>query len=415
MKNEIRVLSAVVNNKEIAPVLNTSSPEQLFQYYGDAWNYIKDYYYKHRSVVPADIICEKFPDVQIVETSGTVKHYLEQLKEDYAKSVFERIARGLAKDIDRLPSHTLMSEMQAKLLDVINISNNIRDLDITDPELAIDHYIKTRKLMEENGGVLGIKSGYDSIDANYVTGFAPGQSIIILSRTGQGKSWWALDLAINAWAQGKKVLYISLEMAAEQVRDRAYTLMSQGQFKMVDLARAQIDIDEFDAWTDLNLHSSSGQFIVTGSDGMGDFSVNNLQAKIDQYGPDIVFVDYMQLVTDKRNSSGETERVRNASKEIKSTALVNGIPIVTIAAASSHETKEYNSPPQIYENAGSRQAAFDHDLVLALISRKKGDGTHIMEICARKNRHGPEFDFLLTMDITNGRFIEGFDEDEIEE
>ena len=34
---------------------------------------------------------------------------------------------------------------------------------------------------------------------------------------------------------------------------------------------------------------------------------------------------------------------------------------------------------------------------------------------ARKNRHGPEFDFLLTMDINNGQFIEGFDEDEIEE
>lgn len=414
MKNEIRVISAVINNQEIAPVLNSNSSDQLFDAYGEVWEFMRDYYFKHRSITPADVLLEEFPDVQIVETTGTVKHYLEQLTQDYQRNGLERIARGLAKDLRNKPPHSLITAAQGILLDIANASINVRDLDITDNQKAIDHYIETREKMEANGGVLGIRTGYDSIDANYPTGMAAGQYIVVLSRTGQGKSWFALDLAINAWAQGKKVLYISLEMPPEAVRDRVYTFMSQGLFSMSDLSRASIDIGEITSWSKNNLHDDLS-FIVTASEAIGDFSPSHVQAKIDQYGPDIVFIDYLQLMTDRRNSSGETERVRNSSKEIKSLTMTNSIPIVVVAAASAHETREYNYPPQIYECAGSRQAVYDVDLLLSLISRKQNDGTHEMEIISRKNRHGPDFNFMVTMDIPNGKINEIWDDDKLDE
>jgi hypothetical protein len=191
--------------------------------------------------------------------------------------------------------------------------------------------------------------------------------------------------------------------------------MSNGLFAMSDLSRAAIDIEEIESWSKAVL-KNDGSFVVTSSDGMGDFSSTHVQAKIDQYGPDIVFVDYLQLMQDKRNSSGETDRIRNVSKEIKSMALVNSIPIVTVAAASSHETKEYNQPPQIYECSGSRLAMFDVDLCIALITKKRPDGSKLMECVSRKSRHGPEFDFQIVMDIPNGKFYEElWDADLLEE
>lgn len=409
MKNEIRVISSVVRNKDIAPALSSSNIDNLFTSYKDVWEYIKDYYYKYRSVVPEDIISEKF-DIDIIETSGTVKHYLEQLTDEYQQHQLERISRGLAKDLGSVPTQSLIDAVQSRMVDLANVSSNVRDLDITDNQKAIDHYIDTRQKMEANGGVLGIKTGFMSIDANYPTGMAPGQYIVILSRTGQGKSWLALELALNAWAQGKKILYVSLEMPPESVRDRAYTFMSEGKFGMSDLARAQIDIDEIKTWSN-ELLKSDQSFIVTASDGMGDFSPAHLQAKIDQYAPDIVYVDYLQLMSDRRNSSGSTDRVRSTSKEVKSLAMTNGVPIVMVAAASMNETKEYNSPPQIYECAESRQAVFDVDLCLSLISHKQGNATHRMEMISRKNRHGPEFGFYITLDIPNGTMREEWDEE----
>jgi replicative DNA helicase len=408
MLNEIRVISAIIKNQDIAPALNEHEVDRLFMDHPDVWQFMKDYYYKYRSVIPADIILENFPDIGLVDTTGNVKHYLEQLRAEYIESTLRRIAVGLAKDLGKVSAEELVTAASSRLSDLAAISNSIRDLDITDADKASEHYVERRRLMEENGGVLGIRTGFDSIDANYPTGLAPGQYIAILSRTGQGKSWFALQLAINAWRQGKKVLYVSLEIPPETVRDRAYTFMSKGMFGMSALSRAMVDLEAVKLWTKEEFNSD-GSFIVTASDGMGDFSPAHLQAKIDQYAPDIVIVDYLQLMADRRNSSGSTERVRNTSKEVKSLAMTNTVPIVMVAAASMNEAKEYNSPPQIYENAESKQAVFDVDLCLALIKHEQNDGTLLLEMCCRKNRHGPDFNFLVTLDIANGIMEETFD------
>lgn len=418
MINEIRLISAIVNNRDIAPAVNGSNVDQLFTAYGDVWKFIKEYYYKHREVVPADILSEKFTEhdhsFKLVETSGTVKHYLEQLRDDYTAGMLEKIARGLGGDIGRKPNAELLQQLQRRLTEITKVSTAVRDLDITDSDKAVNHYTEVKKLMDENGGVLGTRFGFDSIDANYPTGAGPGQYIMIMSRTNQGKSWIALMFAIHAWLQGKKVLYVSLEMSPDLVRNRAYTLMSEGAFGMSDLSRAQIDLDKMAKWSGGNFKNDKS-FVVTGTEGMGDFTPAALQAKIDQYGPDLVYIDYLQLMSDNKGSTGETEKIRSVSKEIKALAMGNEIPIIAVAAASSNETKEYFTAPQIFEVAGSRQAAFDCDLVLSLISNKQSDRTSLMEVIARKNRHGDLFSFYLRMDIANGKISEEWAPDDEEE
>lgn len=411
MQNEIRVISAVVNARDIAPLINGSNVDQLFTSYGDVWGFIKEYYYKHREIVPKDILVERFDNEQsrirfkLVETSGNVKHYLEQLRDDYKASTLERMLRGASADFGKKPNDDLIHQLNKRLSDLTKVSMAVRDLDITDHTKAVEHYTEVRRLMELNGGVLGTRFGYDSIDANYPTGKGAGHYVMILSRTNQGKSWLALDLAINAWVQGKRILYASLEMSPELVRDRAFALMSSGAFSMSDLSRAQIDITQMKSWASNNLKADNS-FVVVGSDSMGDFTPAAMQAKIDQYGPDEVYVDYIQLMSDNKGSSGATERIRNVSKELKATANMNEIAVIAVASASAHETKEYFSPPQIYEVAESRQSAYDCDLVLSLISKKQSDGSSLTEIIARKNRHGPLFDFILRMDIANGKISE---------
>lgn len=414
MINEVRVISSIINNNDIAPAINSANIDMLFTSCVDIWSFVKEYYYKHRAIVPRDLLEELFIDFTIVETSGATKYYIEQLTEEFKITYLERISRGLAKDIGVKPNEALIGALNDYLGQLNRISSGVRDLDITDYEKAMDHYSTTQILMEQNGGVLGIRTGYDSIDANYPTGLYAGHYIMILSRTNMGKSMIALDVAINAWAQMKRVLFISLEMSSVSVRDRAYAFMSQGQFNMSELARAQIDLEEISLWTKANLKSNQ-TFVVSSSDGMGGLSPAQLQAKIDQYAPDIVFVDYLQLMSDNRGSTGETERIRNVSKELKELAMINEIPIVAVVSASSNETKEYNSPPQIYEVASSRQAAYDADLVISLIGHKQSDGTSLLEMVARKNRNGPLFDFILKMDIQNGKIVEVWDEDLIKD
>lgn len=406
----MRVISAIVSDKNIAPALAMSNVDKLFFDCADIWEFIKEYYYRNREVAPKDLLVEEF-DVELPEVSGTVKHYLEQLRDEYQNHQLDRIARGLARDIGEKPNKVLINKLQEMMVDVVGISADVKDLDVTDTKIAIDHFIETKKKMEENGGVLGIRTGYDSIDASYPPGFAGGHYIVVLSRTGQGKSWFVMSIANNVIKQGKNVLYVSLEMPTQDVRNRSYSLLSEGKFTMNDLSRATFDIDDMSKWAEEEL-DNVGKLWAVGSDGMGDFSTPMLQSKIDQYSPDLVVVDYLQLLQDKRNSSGETDRVRNVSKETKALALMNDIPIVMVAAASAHETKEYNTPPQIYECAGSKQAVFDVDLLLSLISKQTSASGYTMEAISRKSRHGPVFDFNIDMDISKGIFREVFPDDD---
>lgn len=413
MINEVRLISAIIDQKDIAPVINSANVDELFQSYGDVWLYMKEYYYKHRGIIPLDILEEEFADFKYEKTTGTVKHYLEQLRDEYTSSTLERIARGLAKGIGVRPNDELIANMNKFMSALTKATSGIKDLDITDADKSMEHYSELHRRMEENGGILGIRSGFDSIDACYPTGWAGGQFIWVMSRTNQGKSWFALDLAINAWTQGFKVLFISLEMSPNSVRDRAYTFMSKGEFKISDLSRAQIDMDALKRWSGDNL-GANGTFVVSSSDGMGDFSPSQLQGKIDQYGADIVFVDYLQLMSDNKGSQGETDKIRNVSKELKSLSMSNDIPIIAVVSASSNDTKEYNKPPEIYEAAGSKQAAYDADLVLSLFSNKVTEGGHSFhstEICAKKNRNGPLFDFKVKLDIENGTITEAWEDD----
>lgn len=411
MLNESRVLQAIIQKKDIAPALHTPQVDSLFESHKDAWMFIKEYYYKEREIVPPGVMKEKFPEINLEQSvDGSVRHYVDQLKDEFKTVYLERINRGMSKAIGEVPNDQLISKLQGYISELTRMASGIKDLDITDTEKANEHYTETKRRMEENGGVLGIRSGYDSIDASYPTGFAGGQFIMIMSRTNQGKSWFGLDLVLNAWALGYRVLVVSLEMSTHQVQNRAYTLMSQGQFNMSDLSRAQVDLDDLSKWTEANL-KSDGSFVVTSSDGMGDFNPSQLQAKIDQYCPDIVLVDYLQLMSDNRGSNGETERIRNVSKELKSLAMSNDIPVVAIVSASSNDTKEYSKPPEIYEVASSRQAAFDADLVLSLFSTRQHDGSQLTDICARKNRHGPLFDFMVKLDIENGSISESWEDD----
>jgi replicative DNA helicase len=409
LATERRTLSSIINNKDIAHVISDADADKIFELTADIWEFMKDYYYKYRAVTPPEVIEEAFQDFKLIETSGEVKHYLDQHKAEYKRSWLERIMRGASKSMhEGASTEEVLAAVNSKLTDLTNIGNSIRDLDITDADKANEHYAERKRAMEECGGVLGTKTMFASIDANYVTGLDSGHYVVILSRTNQGKSWLALQVAINAWKQGKKVLYVSLEMPPESVRDRAYTFMSQGMFKMSELSRATMSLEAMQVWT-AESFGNDGSFVVTASDGMGDFNPAHLQAKIDQYAPDIVVVDYLQLMADRRNSSDSTARVRNTSKEVKSLAMSNEVPIVMVAAASVNETKEYFSPPQIYECAESRQAVYDVDLCLSLISHKQSDGSFLMEVISRKNRHGPLFDFLIKLDIANGTMDEQFD------
>jgi replicative DNA helicase len=124
-----------------------------------------------------------------------------------------------------------------------------------------------------------------------------------------------------------------------------------------------------------------------------------VQAKIDQYKPDIVFVDYLQLFDSTDGGKTEVERVKSISRDFKRMAMSNDSPVVALTQATQQSPKDTEEPPMIEQVAWSK--SIQHDANLAIAVHKYPD-SDIMDIIARKNRHGELFAFELSLDIDRG-------------
>jgi replicative DNA helicase len=169
------------------------------------------------------------------------------------------------------------------------------------------------------------------------------------------------------------------------------------------MSAGKVDEDEFKEWADRNLVGKSPFKIISG-DGEGAVTPSVIRAKIDQYKPDVVIIDYLQLMTDNSNTNmNETVKIKNLSRELKLLAISEQIPVIAIASATPDDATDLESVPQLGQVAWSRQIAYDADWVLALGRKQNSDA---LECAFRKNRHGFLGDFVMFADFDKGQFSE---------
>lgn len=381
----------------------------MFTGYPDVWAFIKKYYSKHRSVPDVEIIVENFDDFEVIEVKGETEYYIDSLREEYQNRKLEEITGKLATNVGKIAPNRVLSGAIADLMKLQNASVQSNDLNIMDFEAAKAHYEAMRIKAAEMGGIPGIPTGIDFIDSAYTSGLAGGDLVIVLGWTGRGKSLASTLICCNAYRKGFKPLIISLEMSAEKVRDRAYTMLGQGLFKNSDLAVGDVNEDDFRSWS----KNFQGEFLVINNDGIGEFSPAVAQSKIDQYKPSIVVIDYAQLASDNSNSGDMTARMRNMSREYKMLAVANDIPVILISSATPDSAASTKTPPIIEQVAWSKQLAYDADLAFAVHKHDGPDG--VIEVACRKNRNGDLFSGYFQADINNGIYREFFTLEDMQE
>jgi replicative DNA helicase len=337
------------------------------------------------------------------------------LREEFINSELHSVALKLREKTGKIASSKVLQGAIGNLMELQNISVASQDLDITDFEAAAKDYEATRLLAEQMGGVPGIPTGISFIDSAYPTGLVGGDLIVVLGWTGRAKSLLTTMICVNAFNLGFKPMIVSLEMNTKKVRDRAYTMMGQGLFKNSDLSVGDIQEDDFRSWS-RKVNKGKG-FVVVSHDGNNEITPAVTQSKIDQHKPDIIVLDYAQLMSDNANSPDMTARMRNMSKEYKRLAQANGIPIILISSATPDSTSSINTPPIIEQVAWSKQLSFDADLAFAVHRHdgKLDGGSVVIEIAGRKNRNGDLFSGYFKADINSGIYKEFFNLTEIGE
>jgi replicative DNA helicase len=394
---EARVISALLEDKQMH-VLLQANVENLLRTHNDIWNFIRLYFENNGSVPPVSLVVEKFRDFEPVSGIGATKHHLEELQTEYLNDSLKDILRSAAGEVQGGEGTKALDELITKTSELKKNTSAIRDIDATDLESAIAYYENVQKQKET--GQIGIKTNLPGFDNYLPSGIMPGQLGVFLAYPGIGKSWMALYFAVQAWKQGKSPLVISLEMSETEVRNRVFAIMGEGVWSHRKLSNGEVELDMLKNWHK-NKVEGRPEFHIISNDNGGEVTPSVIRGKIDQYKPDFVIVDYLQLMSPNQKSDNETVRMKNLSRELKLMAISEEVPIIAISSATPDDVKDLSSAPTLGQTAWSRQIAYDADWVMALGRATNSD---IIECVFRKNRNGFMGDFLVQVDFDKGYY-----------
>jgi len=394
---EAKVISAVLNDKQVH-VLLQANIDNLLRTHNDVWDFIRNYFEHNSSVPPTNLVVDKFRDFQPIDGVGATKHHLEELQTEYLTDSLKDILRSAAGDVQQGEGNKALDNLITQTSELKKNTSAIRDIDVTDLESAVAYFENLK--VQQAAGHVGIKTGLPGFDNYLPSGIMPGQLGVFLAYPGIGKSWLALYFAVQAWKQGKTPLIISLEMSETEVRNRVFTIMGEGLWSHRKLSNGNVELDTLKAWHAKHLQGKP-EFHIISNDQGGEINPSVLRGKIDQYKPDFVIVDYLQLMAPNQKSDNETVRMKNLSRELKLMAIGEEVPIIAISSATPDDANDLTSVPTLGQTSWSRQIAYDADWVIALGRAQNSD---VIECAFRKNRNGFMGDFLVQVDFDKGYY-----------
>lgn len=174
-----------------------------------------------------------------------------------------------------------------------------------------------------------IKSGERGIltpwpNVNEATlGFWPEDLVIFVSRSGIGKSWTAILLALCAWQQGKKVLFATTEMSKLRIAMRLYAALCKLPYKEFTHGKLTIHSEPRLYETVEKMLHQEGLYVIGGN---FDFRTESLSTAIDEVRPDVLLMDGAYLL--KSQGKDRSERAANSFDDLKRITIRHGIPVL---------------------------------------------------------------------------------------
>ena len=190
-------------------------------------------------------------------------------------------------------------------------------------------------------------------------GMWSGQLIILAANTGAGKSAFAMEIATNSILDKKRVMVCSREMTVEQYTQRILARLSGVNLR--DICDGTLNDSDLELLTEqLNrLAEFSGAFLTD------TYTVEELRAVVAADTPDLLIVDYLQLMDTKQKTANETLRLGRISVAMKQIALDYNIPVLSLSQLSRQEGR-IALMPQKKDLRGSGNIEQDADVIIFL-------------------------------------------------
>lgn len=227
-----------------------------------------------------------------------------------------------------------------------------------------------------------------------------GRFVVIGAESSVGKTALALQLSRTIAAGGKRVGFFSLETDHDDAVDRIAANAADVTLKSIKHKRLTRDgigriIDEFKQHGEISLELVEA----------AGCTVEQIRAKTLASRFDVIFIDYVQLIT-SASGDGSSEQVRRISIDLHTMATQLGVTTVGLSQVTPPEKdKNGNRRPLRKEDLReSKQLGHDAEAVLLLDLTDLNDYRSPRKLIIDKNKDGAPGFMFLDFDATHMRF-----------
>ena len=416
---EMGVLGGLIKYKGMLQDNEGDLSEELFYYdnHKDIFRAIM-YLYKQEKPLTKAGVSERLNQLDMLDEIGG-KQYIDSLEDEIPNKYFLVPYIGELKE---LAYKRMVVESAQKLIEGTERGEDINTL--------LDKFERTTEAPEasqdnnslgdimanifdelESGTVIDkVKTGIPIID-KCTNGIAPSELVTIGAKSGVGKSALAVRIAINMFKAGKKVLIVSREMSKKQVAERillSHSGVTKEQYENRDFNDEQwIRIVE-------TMEAFSGDGIII-DDKIS--TIQEIKQAVRRTKPDVLIVDYVQLLTPSNPRDSRERQVAEISRELKKMTSDFDMVVIQLTQLAEKGIGNYRPSGESYTRE-SRAIYHDSNIVIyvhhvteekeieiahnstalkerqnaqttkEMLRRFEDNGTRLIEMIVDKNRSG---------------------------
>lgn len=357
-----------------------------------AFNYIIKHQTQYGKIPSIYTFTKKFPDFNIATIDGkygtgeTLQYWCDQLREkkkhNTIADTLDFVLEKINVELDTELAYESLKKLVLKVENDLILSDRIKVNENTNKRK--EEYLKRQR----SGGMTGIPTFIDELD-KLTGGYNKGELVTLMGYTGLGKSWMGIIKAVAQAKAGYKVLFFTTEMSTSMVFrrvDAVWNLLNYTRFR-----KGQLLPDEerryFDYLEEMENSSDEDTMLVVEQATGG---VSQISAKIDQYQPDIVYVDGAYLLDDEEGDEDNWAGITRVWRGLHKICLAKDVPIV--ASTQSKDEKGATLKSMSFAKA----IAMESDVVLVLEQDEQMRNDREIIVKPLKLREG-EINRIVTM------------------
>lgn len=335
--------------------------------------------------------------------SSNAQHYANIIRD---RSVSRKLIRA-AYEIADIGYGS--GEAQTKIDKAQSLTASVELLESSEPKHINDilqrAIAKIDMRFKHKGEIIGLSTGFADLD-RAICGLEKGDMMILAGRPSMGKTTLAMNIAENVMLDGKFVIVFSLEMPENQLADRM--LSSIGGIPHERIRTGKLLDEEWPHLTsaasrmkDKNIYIDDDS-VLTSNQVLS--RVRKIASKKGQ-APDLIVLDYMQLLSDEGDG---TARITKISRNLKLVARAMNCPFIVLSQLNRGPENRPNKRPVMSDLRESGAIEQDADIIIMAyrdeVYNENSPQKGVAEAIIRKQRNGPLKTIFMQSQLHMSRF-----------